>query len=321
MIPENVDLCYWDYYHDDKNFYDAMFHAHKQFHCDTWFAGGAWSWHGFAPLSGFSLKTMKPAVESARAQEIENILFTMWGDNGAECAAFSHLHTLYTLRRYVDGVFDEEQIAQEFSELFRIDYKDFATLDIPNLPKADAKQELCIGLVKPLLYADPFMGIFDKNIEKEKLPAYGEYARILQDAGERAGEYSYLFETLAALCSVLELKADLGVRTRKAYLAGDLEALAQTAKDYPEIICRLEVFHRAFCHQWHKENKPNGWEIQDARLGGLMQRLKTCYNRLTAYLSGELERIEELEEEILPWSGSAYIHCNDYAGIISRSPL
>ena len=71
----------------------------------------------------------------------------------------------------------------------------------------------------------------------------------------------------------------------------------------------------------HKENKPFGWEIQDARLGGLMQRLKTCHNRLIAYLRGDLERIEELEEEILPWSGSEYIHRNNYAGIISRSIL
>ena len=52
-----------------------------------------------------------------------------------------------------------------------------------------------------------------------------------------------------------------------------------------------------------------------------MQRLRTCHNRLTAYLNGELDAIEELEEEILPWSGSEYIHCNNYAAIISRSPL
>ena len=321
LIPDNVDLCYWDYYHDDKNFYDAMFSAHKKFNCETWFAGGAWTWHGFAPMAGFSLKTMKPAVESAREQGIENVLFTMWGDNGAECSAFSQLHTLYALRRYMDGCFDDGQIAAEFRELFGIDYRDLNLLDIPNLPAADAKQELCVGLLKPLLYADPFMGIFDKNIEKETLPPYGRYVAILQDGATRAGEYAYLFENLSALCSVLELKADLGVRTRRAYLAGDKDGLTKIAEDYTETIRRLDVFHQAFCHQWHKENKPFGWEVQDARLGGLMQRLKTCHQRLCAYISGELERIEELEEEILPWSGSEYIHCNRYAAIISRSPL
>ena len=321
MIPPNVDLCYWDYYHDDKTFYDAMFRAHKQFNCDTWYAGGAWTWHGFAPLSGFSLKTMKPAVESAIEQGIENILFTMWGDDGAECSAFSQLHTLYTLRRYADGIFDDAQIAREFFELFGVQYADFVQLDLPNLPEVGVKQELCICLVKPFLYADPFMGLFDKNIEGEALAPYGKFAAVLQDAGRRAGAYSYIFETLSALCSVLELKADLGVSTRKAYLAGDKESLANIAEDYPEIIRRLEGFHKAFCYQWHKENKPFGWEIQDARLGGLMQRLKTCHSRLVAYLDGDMERIEELEEEILPWSGSEYIHCKSYSAIISRSPL
>lgn len=321
LIPENVDLCYWDYYHDDKNFYDDMFRAHKKFHSDVWFAGGAWTWHGFAPLSGFSLKTMKPAVESAIEQGIDNILFTMWGDDGAECSAFSQLHTLYTLRKYADGCFDEEKIAREFFELFGIEYVDFVQLDLPNLPNVGVKQELCIGLVKPLLYADPFMGIFDKNIENEQLPPYGQYVHILGDAGKRAGEYAYIFETLSTLCSVLELKADLGVRTRKAYSTDNKDVLSNVAKDYQEVIHRLEVFHKAFCYQWHKENKPFGWEIQDARLGGLMQRLKTCLKRLDAYLNGELDRIEELEEEILPWSGSEYIHCNNYAGIISRSIL
>ena len=165
------------------------------------------------------------------------------------------------------------------------------------------------------------MGIFDKNIEKETLPPYGRYVAILQDGATRAGEYAYLFENLSALCSVLELKADLGVRTRRAYLAGDKDGLTKIAEDYTETIRRLDVFHQAFCHQWHKENKPFGWEVQDARLGGLMQRLKTCHQRLCAYISGELERIEELEEEILPWSGSEYIHCNRYAAIVSRSPL
>lgn len=321
LIPGNVDLCYWDYYHDDKNFYDAMFHAHKKFNCDIWFAGGAWTWHGYAPYSGFSLKTMKPAVISVRQQGIENVLFTMWGDNGAECSAFSQLHTLYALRRYMDGIFDEAQIAEEFEDLFEIAYKDLTLLDIPNLPRANAKQELCVSLLKPLLYADPFMGIFDKNVEKEQLPPYGQYVEILQDAAGRAGEYSYLFENLAALCSVLELKADLGVRTRKAYLANNKEELKTIADQYPEIVNRLEAFHDTFCYQWHKENKPFGWEVQDARLGGLMQRLKTCQSRLQAYLAGEIPHIEELEEEILPWSGSEYIHCNNYRAIISRSPM
>ena len=48
-----------------------------------------------------------------------------------------------------------------------------------------------------------------------------------------------------------------------------------------------------------RENKPHGFDVQDIRLGGLMQRLKTCRARLERYCTGELDRLEELEEEQL----------------------
>ena len=47
--------------------------------------------------------------------------------------------------------------------------------------------------------------------------------------------------------------------------------------------------------------------MQDIRLGGLMQRLESCRNRIEEYLRGETVSIPELEEEIMesgykqPW--------------------
>ena len=47
-------------------------------------------------------------------------------------------------------------------------------------------------------------------------------------------------------------------------------------------------------------NKTYGFEVQDARLGGLKRRLENCRERLLAYANGEIEQIEELEETLLP---------------------
>lgn len=47
------------------------------------------------------------------------------------------------------------------------------------------------------------------------------------------------------------------------------------------------------------ENKPNGFEVQDIRLGGLVQRMEHCKNRLEKFLCGELVSIPELEEELI----------------------
>ena len=49
-----------------------------------------------------------------------------------------------------------------------------------------------------------------------------------------------------------------------------------------------------------KENKPFGFEVQDIRIGGLIQRLKTAEKRIGEYINGESDCIPELEETRLP---------------------
>ena len=131
-IPENVDLTYWDYYHSDKEVYDKMFDKHLEFGREIWFAGGAWSWFGFAPLGELTIRTMKPAIQSVLEKGIKNVFITVWGDDGKECSYFSLLHTLYAIRQYADGNFEEEKIAKGFYELFGVHSSDFFALDLPN---------------------------------------------------------------------------------------------------------------------------------------------------------------------------------------------
>ena len=54
-------------------------------------------------------------------------------------------------------------------------------------------------------------------------------------------------------------------------------------------------------------------------------RLKEVLKKIDADIIGLQECtpkwLKHLEEEILPWSGGEYIHCNSYTSIISRSPM
>ena len=52
--------------------------------------------------------------------------------------------------------------------------------------------------------------------------------------------------------------------------------------------------------QWMAENKPHGFDVQDHRLGGLLQRMRSCMERLQDYRDGRIEAIPELEEKISP---------------------
>ena len=317
-VPKGVALTYWDYYHDDTDFYNGMIEKHFEFNREVWFAGGAYSWNGgIAPMNAFSLKVMKPAMQSVRQKEIENVLITMWGDNGRECSFFSLLPALYAIRQYADGNTDEESIKNGFYRLFGVNYDDFMLLDIPN--KLDIDELTMSNPSKCLLYTDPFMGIMDKTLETVPPIPYAEFAQTLQKTAERAKEFSYIFDVLSKLCNVLAIKAYLGIKTRNAYANNDKNALKKLINDYKTLFGRLEEFHEAFYILWHKENKPQGWEIQDARIGGLIMRIKTCAKRLQSYVDGTLEKIDEMEEELL--LQNQYLLENRYLELISRSML
>ncbi len=298
-IPKNIELTYWDYYRETNGEYEMMIESHKQFNRPIWFAGACWTWTGFAPMNYRSLKVMKPAMESVRKYGVENVLITVWGDHGGECSYFSTLPALYAIRQYADGNFDEEKIKAGFEKLFGVSYDDMSLLDLPNLTEKAVAEQRCENPSKAMLYTDCLMGYYDFYVTKHKPIPYGEYASKLKQAKARAGEYAYLFEAMGKLCSVLEIKFYIGYRTRKAYREGDKKALKVIVKDYKKLIIRLEEFYKAYREMWFAEKKPFGWEVQDLRLGGLIRRVTHCKETIEKYLSGKLDKILELEEDIL----------------------
>ena len=50
---------------------------------------------------------------------------------------------------------------------------------------------------------------------------------------------------------------------------------------------------------FRSDNKPHGFDIQDIRLGGAMQRVLSCKERLEDYINNCVDRIPELEEPVL----------------------
>ena len=103
------------------------------------------------------------------------------------------------------------------------------------------------------------------------------------------------------MCRVLELKAAMGNRIRTAYHAKDTAALQEIVAQIPELVERLEQFQQAYHAQWLAENKAFGLENFDIRTGALHQRILTAKERLEQYVAGNIDKIEELEAEILPF--------------------
>lgn len=295
-LPEHVTPVYWDYYSIDKKQYDTMIEAHERLGSPVWFAGGFWKWSGFAPLNAFSVKANIAAIQSCIEHGVENVFFTMWGDNGAEASIFSVLPSMFYAAQLMKGITDEAEIKKNFKAFTGIAFDDYMEIDISGFWAAERKRP--VNPAKYMLYNDYFCGLHDAVTDSDRNAIYEQasekLAPLVQDK-----TYGYVFAVIKALCDVLAVKNDIGILTRKAYREKDGEAIKALIEQYGVILQRLEVFYEAFREQWFRENKPFGFEVQDARIGGLIQRTKSCKRRLEAYAAGKITRIPELDEDVL----------------------
>ncbi len=300
QIPENVQLVYWDYYSTKKEHYDDMLHTHQKIKSGTWFAGGIWTWAGFAPHNGYSIKAIKASIDSCVANGVQDVIYTLWGDWGGECSKFSLLPATFFAAEYANGNEDLEVIKAKFEAKFGIGWDDFMLLELPGTPN-EAADYIC-NAEKYLLYNDCLLGIMDKQVFEGEGKLFGACAKALEKMVDHP-EWGYLFATQKALCEALELKAELSVRTHKIYLSGDKEALPALIADYDETVKRVRKFLKTYRKQWFIDNKPHGFDIQDIRIGGVIARLEAARDRLQELYDGEIDRIAELEEEQLDFLG------------------
>lgn len=308
----NVGLCYWDYYSESERHYSENIKTHKTLSDNVWFAGGCWSWVGFAPLNAHSLKTSLPAMTAARKQGVENIVITVWGDNGGETSRFSVLPALFYCKKVYDGITDIKAIKKEFGKITGESFDAMLKLDLPNY--AYVNDGSVKNACKNLLFADPFVGYTDTSVDYSCEKTFEKSARALVSV--KSANFGVLFEEARKLCRVLAVKCTLGKRLRKAYLSGDKTELSALVAKIKITERRLEEFYRVFRARWVKENKSFGIEVQDIRIGGLLYRLQRCRETLAAYLNGGAE-IEELNEVLLEYvedgeSGNRSLVINDW---------
>ena len=310
-VPESVIPVYWDYYHQNEREYDLMIDSHKQLSKHFCFAGGVWCWSGFTSHNKFSFRTMGPAIRSCRKNKVKNIFMTMWGDDGAECSKFAMLPALMFVAEYAKGNEDMDSIKAKFKRIVGVDFDDFIKLDL-----ADEITDVVVndrGDVEPvnpsnvnpskyMLYSDYFNDFLDYTVVPGASATYKSHAEQLRAVAKKSRKFAYLFNTAAALCEALSVKYELGVKTRAAYEAGDKAALRALAeKDYVQAQKLIRNFALTFERQWYTDNKPCGFDIQHSRLGGIMFRTEACRRRILDYVSGKLDKIEELEEKLLPF--------------------
>ena len=296
LVPEGLSLVYWDYYSMDKKKYDIMIERHQDFNREVVFAGGSWMWTGHTPCNAASLRATELAMDSCEEKGVKRVFTTLWGDDSAECADSAVLPVISYM---AERAYGHKEWKDMFFALTDIPADDFLYVDCANAVDEYPQPNTC-NPAKYMLFNDCIGGLFDGLVRKGCSAVYDEYIKKLKAIEKNAGRYAYLFTVQRTLCEVLQLKYELGIKTRNAYKARDLKELKQLIKDYYyPLVKKLETFAKAAEYQWYRENKPYGFEIQNYRLGGLIVRVKHCIERLEGYIAGKITEIPELLEPML----------------------
>ena len=285
-VPKNVQLIYWDYCSEDQSHYETHLQRHLGFKRRIWMAGSGFTSFRFVADNEKGIRTMSKSFQACVKKNVENYLVTLWGDDGNEASCFSALPSVMYLgsMNYGDT---EKEFRQGFMQICGISFKQF--------------NALCVPRDRYMFYNDCFSGVYDTAVKPGTGDEYKKYKRRLS-AGATKSKYAYLFQTRKAYFDFMEIKFELGKKTREIYQSKDRVRLCEVIGLYDKAIRKVEIFYEVFRREWMTEKKPSGFEIQDVRIGGLIQRMKHCKKRLIEYTEGKAESIPELEEDLLDWN-------------------
>lgn len=300
-LPEGVQPVFWDYYHADEEFYAVNLEKHKRFPAETVFAGGVWAWSGYGVQFSRSIRNTRPALEACRKAGIRDVIATVWHNNAMSDLRLSLAGLAFYASYDYTGRWDEAEIRSLFARTCFADYDAVLlteAVEYPGTPQEQGSASI------PMLFNDPILGLWDKNIEAAGDVAgyYRELTLRLEDADPGDPVFSPGYRVIIALSSLLENKADFGLRLRAARKAEDRDALSSLAEECDVICEKIEDLRRAHFEAWHSADKGNGWEVLDIRYGGLEARFDTVRTRIGMYLAGE-DGLEDLLEDSMRMDG------------------
>lgn len=300
---KDIDLVYWDYYHEDVDAYRTYIQQHQLFESNVIFAGGIWTWAGPTIHHPKTMACTLPALQACKEMGVKEVIATMWGDNGGEC---NLLNALYGMQVYAEycytGEYDQQSVDARFKvctggdgELYR-HMGLFHTID----GVCDAGKEPA-NPGRTLLYQDPLIPLSQADYaEIDVVGHYGMLKQWFDGYARPTGEWGLLYDFYRCYADTMYNMAiwhrDAAVCVREHDTARGIELchLAGTLEN------SIHQFRDAARNLWFATNRPYGFEILDLRLGGLAARYESAQKRMEEYVQGRVDDIPELSTEKLP---------------------
>ena len=310
-IPSGMDLVYWNY--DGNTDTDKkMLRIHKSTGSNVLFAGRI---HTTGPLVNnvHAMSTIDNSFHALRSEQITEAFVTIWANDGGETDYRFCLPGLccWAENAFSDKTPEREDVKKRFEFLTGADYAAFMKMSefhncfTDNRPRKDYL-ELTQG--KRILYQDVMLGLMDHYLYQYPLAShYASCAETLAAYEKDESKWKNHYRFALVLFRLMAVKCRIAEGLKPAYDSGDREFLHRCTNEWlPYLEEQAQLFHELSRSQWFSVNKAQGFENLELRLSQLQARAYSARLRLEDYLNGGVERLEELEEERLPFSKFAY---------------
>lgn len=299
-IPEGVEMVYWHYGEGPKGCDDYMLKKHMELGHPVIYAAGLWSWIGHAPENHYTYETTKAGIEACVKNGVRQMMTTYWTNDGSETQPNMLLLALsFTAEMAYKGADVSEQVLRSrFEALTGGDYDAFWDMSSyhNNFDEGNPFENFHDRFYgKAVFWQDILQGIYDRNLYDH--PLAGHYAAYAKKMEQYTGRWKPLYEHMRKIFDYLAIKCLIAENIKPAYDRGDRAVLTEI-KDIllPKLLEKTEAVHESHRKVWRTYYVDKGWRILDDRYGAMKARIYTAIEELSAYLSGEVDALDELAE-------------------------
>ena len=307
-IPETIRFSYWDYYHREQEIYEKMLLRTRELNgTKPIMASGIWTWSGlFWTDYEMTYATVRPCIRACRKTGTDEIIFTLWGDDGGYCEFDSAFAALAWAADFAaNPAENEDRVSRLFEAVCGTSYQlQVACGDLCYTHSHNGGDHITKVLPGALLWDDPLMGIArhefprsEPELPETLLSVYRKIMELVEShrADTAAGHLDFVWN----LANVLTQKIELRKKLEHAYAEHDFKTLKSISEhDVPEIIDAVGKLLDAFRIQWKRSFKSFGLELMQIRLGGLIERYRELGRVIDELVLGKIESIPELEIDL-----------------------
>lgn len=322
-IPKMVQLSYWDYYHRDQETYEKMLTRTSALNGSAPFmASGVWTWSRMWTDYEMTQATVRPCIKACHKVGAQEVIFTMWGDDGGYCEFDSAFAGLAWAADYAynQEQSDEERLAKFYQAVCGTSYQlQIACGKLCYTYKLDNGQIVKVPS-NLIFWDDPLLGIgwnelHSKNHKADLVDCIlADYREVRNlTAAHRDDTAAGYLDHAWNIANVAIRKLEFRRKLLAAYKANDQAVLKEIAeKDVPQMLEDLNRFLTSYRTQWKRSFKPFGLEMMHIRIGGLCERYRETARMINEYLNGEIESIMQLDEKY-ETNGNLYFQYKDLA--------